>query len=387
MSPQAQKLTDVSQESIDSDVASDAHVARQHLVATELDTLAPTTVLQRSLTIGSIVATASSFAARSQSVKHLVDTQNYEDIGAGLQGIAYERLGSIYVTKKELPTNQGRRLTDEFAMHRKVSDAFTKYKEYSGDVLVPQPFDFVPKESLLPELLSRMPGNDRQPSDVATMEIILPLPKIVRKAMIQKFYPDKNSACDEHLVTQVLDERANKHCLARLYLGKRSVAMSKENFTLRNHPLTLNVMGDLALNVEQFAAMIGNAYAIMHWAANITGDDVEFVLGFSTSTENDFQHREVHMYLLDFGQCDTVDMNEDQDDIFQAFKGSLDLQHNQLYLPHPKRSAALYQAWKSAYLSAARKVIQHEGLPFDPEEFLEEYEEYLEDFDPQDSRE
>ncbi|KAI0451681.1 hypothetical protein F5B21DRAFT_507012 [Xylaria acuta] len=120
----------------------------------------------------------------------------------------------------------------------------------------------------------------------------------------------------------------------------------------------------------------------MHWAANVTGDEVEFVLGTSTSTNHDFQYREVHLYLLDFGQCDTIDMSEDQDYIFQALKGSMILQQNQLYLPHPKRSTALYQAWKSAHLSTAQKVIHHEGLTFDPEEFLDEYEEYLGDFSP-----
>lgn len=269
-------------------------------------------------------------------------------------------------------------------MHRKVSDAFKKYTEYSNDVRVPQPFDFISNESLSTELLSRMPGNDRQPSDIATMERILPLLKVVRKAMIQNFYLDETNAREEHLVTQILSERANKHCLARIYLGKKAIARSKESFSLRNFPLTLDIMGELALDMMRFASIIGSAYAIMHWAAGITGDDVEFVLGTSASGSayHCLQDRAVHMYLLDFGQCDTVDLSEDQDDIFQAFKGSMVLQQNQIYLPHPRRSAALYKSWKAAYISTAREVIRHERLPFDPVEFIKEYEEYLEDFDP-----
>jgi hypothetical protein len=129
------------------------------------------------------------------------------------------------------------------------------------------------------------------------------------------------------------------------------IAMSKENFSLRNFPLTLDAMGELGLDMKPFATAIGSAYAIMHWAANITGDNVKFVLGTSISkTENDIQHRAVHMYLLDFGQCDEVNMDEDQDDLFQALKGSMALEQNQLYLPHPKHSPALYEAWKTAYL-------------------------------------
>ncbi|KAI2626754.1 hypothetical protein GGR54DRAFT_484936 [Hypoxylon sp. NC1633] len=167
-------------------------------------------------------------------------------------------------------------------MYRRVSDAFTKYKEYSSGVRVPQPYGFIPKESLLLKLLSRMHGNELQPSDVATMERILPRPKVVRKAMIQSL---------------------------------------------------------------------------------------------TSSTEKSICIR------LDFGQGDTVDMNEDQDHIIQAFMGSMVPSQDQLYLPHPKRSPRIYQAWKSAYISTSRE-IQNEGLQFDPEEFLDEYEECLEDFDP-----
>lgn len=381
MNRRAKHQTDMPLESIESNVASDARVAYQYLAATELEALLPTTVLQQSLTVKSIISTSSSFVTQSQRMKHHVDTQSYHEIGAGLQGTIYERLGSTYVTKKELPTNNGRRLRDEFTIHKRVWDAFTKYEACSNDVRIPQPYDYIPKESLSPDLLSRMPENDRKSSDMVTMERILPLPKVVRRAMIQQFYPHESNTCDELLTKQILDTRANKHCLARIYLGKETVPMSEDSFTLRNYPLTLDCMSELALDTLQFAAMIGSAYAIMHWGANITGDDVEFVLGTSNTANTDFQRRAVHMYLLDFGQCDTIDMSEDQDDIFQAFKGSMVLQQNQIYLPHPKRSAELYEAWKLAYLGASWRIILNEGLPFDPEEFLREYEEYLEDLD------
>ncbi|KAI1108442.1 hypothetical protein F5Y14DRAFT_459534 [Nemania sp. NC0429] len=381
MNRRAQHSTDQSNDSVDSEVARDIQAAWQSLAATDLEQLVPSAVLQRSLTVRSVVSTTSSFATRSQRLKNAT-TQNYQEIGRGLQGIVYERIGSISVTKKELPTNPGRRLSIEFAMHRTVWDAFGKYAQQCNDVRVPKPHEFIPGDSLSLELLSRMPEGDRRPGNIVTMERILPLPKVVRKAMIQEFYPNKNTVSDERMVTRLLSEPANKYCLARVYLGKESMTMSEGRFTLQNFPLTLDLMDKLGLDMERFAKMIGSAYAIMHWAAHNTGDDVEFVLGTSTSADRDFQKREIHMYLLDFGQCDTVDMSEDQDDIFQAFKGAMVLQPNQLYLPHPRRSPSLYQAWKSAYRSTAREVIRCEGLPFNPEEFLEEYEEYLEDFYP-----
>ncbi|KAI3330417.1 hypothetical protein F4824DRAFT_515629 [Ustulina deusta] len=381
-SRQAQNTTDESQESLEPDVARDPDAAWQYLEATELESFGPMKVLQKALIIRSVVIMNSSFATRSRSATAGAGAPDYQNIGAGLQGIVYERMGCQFVCKKEQRRNPGRRLQDEFAMHRKVWDAFAKYNEFSGDLRVPKPYDFIPKDELSRGELPRMPADDRQPSDIATMERILPLPKVVRKAMIKSFYPATNYSCDEHVVTQILNETANKHCLARVYLGEKTVALSKESFTLRNFPLTRDIMEVLDLDMVYFATMIGSAYAIMHWAANITGDDVEFVLGTSASGPDDFQSRETHLYLLDFGQCEAVNMDEDQDDIFQALKGSMVLRQNQLYLPHPKRSARLYRAWKSAYLRTAHKIIRSECLPFDPKEFCQAYEEYLEDFDP-----
>ncbi|KAI1180332.1 hypothetical protein F4777DRAFT_598266 [Nemania sp. FL0916] len=371
-----------------SDLIPRPRTVRNHYTDKELEGMISSAVLRKSLSANSTIATESSFATRVRNdMVHPADTQNYQEIGAGLQGIIYEQQGTS-VVKKERLGNQGRPLVDEFAMHQTVASAFAKYKKYSGGVRVPEPYNFFPRKSLCPELLSRLPENDRTPSDIVTMERILPLPKVVRKAMIRQFYPDEIDGCDEHVIARVLNERANKHCLARVYLGTEKVTMTKENFTLRNFPLTLDIIRKLSSNslfhLRYFATLIGNAYAIMHWAAHITGDDVEFVLGTSTSTNpNDtVQERDVHMYLLDFGQCDTVDMNGDQDDIFQAFKGSMVLQQNQIYLPHPKKSTEIYRLWKSAYLSTAKKIVHEEGLPFDPEEFLSQYEDYLEDFDP-----
>ncbi|KAI1261840.1 hypothetical protein F5Y18DRAFT_419394 [Xylariaceae sp. FL1019] len=316
MARRKRNLTDESHTPINSSVAEDANVPAQYLAA-------------------SIVSTSSSFARRSRSVKHLVDTQNYEEIGAGLQGIIYERLGSTIVTKKERTTNRGRPLRDEFDMQQSVSDAFTRCRALGSDIRVPQPFDLIPKQSLSPETLSRMPEDDQQPIDIATMERILPRPKVVRKAIIRKFHPDRD----------VLNSRSNKHALARVYLREKKTppGVTRANFSLRNFHLTLDIMGELDLNVTHLATAIG-------WTSAL-------------QSNNDFRRRGIHLYLLDFGQCDTVDMAQDQGDIFQSFKVAM-------------------HAWKMPYLRAYREVIQMEGLLFDHEQFLDEYEEDLEEFDP-----
>ncbi|KAI1383540.1 uncharacterized protein F4822DRAFT_434652 [Hypoxylon trugodes] len=323
----------------------DSRVADQ-IASLGLESLPPDQMLRCCLKIKAIITTSSSYSARLRDTDHFTRIQNCQEIGAGLQGIVYEQLGTAYVTKKELPTNQGRHLRDEFAMHKRVSDAFERYEEHGGGRYRHDGKDYTAAKG----------GTEGLDSEV--------LPR-------EKRAPSRPNT-----------GREGKQALPSTYLPREGGGRGVKGEFLRNIPLALDAMDDLALDAVHFAAMIGNAYALMHWAANITGDDVEFVLGTSASGDYDSQHRKVHMYLLDFGQCDEADMNGEKEDIFQTFKGSMVLQQNQPYLSHPRRRAALYQAWRSAYLSIARYVIERERLLFDSEEFVNEYEEYLEDFDP-----
>lgn len=96
------------------------------------------------------------------------------------------------------------------------------------------------------------------------------------------------------------DNTKNKHCLARVYLGQTTGAIARDPISLRNFPLYLNSMNNFVMDVKTLAKEIGKAYAIMHWAACVNSDDVEFVLGTSAvqRQESDaeilnFQHREV----------------------------------------------------------------------------------------------
>jgi hypothetical protein len=125
----------------------------------------------------------------------------------------------------------------------------------------------------------------------------------------------------------------------------------------------------------------------MHWGAGVNGDDVEFVLGTSAVQGRgdeafDFQHRAVGFYLLDFGQCELIDLSEDPDVAYQAFKGAMVTGDNQLFIPHYQKSPELFAAFKKAYIEAGQAILVDKELEmkFNMEQFMKEYEEYAEDF-------
>ncbi|KAK4442730.1 hypothetical protein QBC34DRAFT_443925 [Podospora aff. communis PSN243] len=383
------KTTDETADSVGSETRQHADLARRYLQATDLASLPPTTVLKRSLAVRCIVSTPSSFAVRYQRAIGRPDLQEIIEIGKGLQGAVFEQPLAM---KKEhghnvnLPTN----LLHEASLHRSVYDAFAKYDVIGSEVKVPQLFrTILNTDTFWDENLSKFPAEYRQPGTMVQMERILPLPRIIRRSFIVQFYPNNGVPLDADSVDEILHETANKHCLARTYLGRKTGPISSSRgFSLRNIPLSLDTMLELELDVKGLANPIGQAFAIMHWGAGVNGDDVEFVLGTSALEDESqggalgLQHRAVGFYLLDFGQCDAVDLEDEKDDVYQAFKGAMVTGDNQLFIPHFQRSRDIFESFRGGYIAAAEVIMDEKGIKnkFDAVEFMREYEEYAEDF-------
>ncbi|KAK0612580.1 hypothetical protein B0T17DRAFT_511761 [Bombardia bombarda] len=322
------------------------------------------------------------------------DLQEIIEIGKGLQGAVFEQVGKSLAMKKEQSNNATLRtnLLHEASLHRSVYNAFAKYDVVIGsEVKVPQLFRIIlDTDTFWDENLSKFPTEYRQPGTMVQMERILPLPKIIRRSLIVQFYPNNGVPLDANSVDEILNETANKHCLARTYLGRKTGPISSSRgFSLRNIPLYLDAMLKLELDVKGLATAMGEAFAIMHWGAGVNGDDVEFVLGTSALKDEsqggalDFQHRAVGFYLLDFGQCDAVDLEEDEkDDVYQAFKGAMVTGDNQLFIPHFQRSRDVFESFRDGYIAAAEVIMDEKRInnKFDAVEFIREYEEYAEDF-------
>lgn len=359
------------------------------LLATNLGQMTDSAILQQSLSLKSVILTTSSFSRLFQTARTRPDLQQLNQIGAGLQGAVFEQVGKPLALKKEtsgnekLPSN----LYHEYTIHRDVSTAFEQYQSINGKVYVPKAFEFISRkgnDAFWDEILPKAPQAYRIRGDLVIMERILPLPKVVRKALISQF-----CALDKTEIEAILNHPQNKHCLARVYLGKSNGTIDNNiNNVLRNIPLYLEPMEKIGIETVSLANAMGKAYATLHWGAATNGDDVEFVLGTSATEAQgedyrpELQHRAVKLYLLDFGQCEAVDLTQDPDIVYQAFKGAMVTGDNQRFIPHYSRSPALFATFRQGYIEAGNIILSDKKLKdkFNIEDFMQEYEEYAEDF-------
>lgn len=376
-------------------IARDAEFARRFLDATELELMTDSAILQRSLSLKSIISTHSSFSRRFQSARFRPEQQEINQIGVGLQGAVFEMVGKPLVLKKESPGNETlfSNLRHEYTIHCDVSTAFEHYQRVTNNgVHVPKPFEFISRthnHAFWDDVLPKMPQAYRTRGDVITMERILPLPKVVRKALITRFC-GRERHLDTTSIENLLNDPSNKHCLARLYLGKTDGPINLDSLApLRNFPLYLRLMEEIGIDSLPLANEMGKAYATLHWGTAINGDDVEFVLGTSAvpvqragQESPDFQHRAVGLYLLDFGQCEAVDLTQDCDVVYQAFKGAMVTGDNQLFIPRHSTSPALFAVFRKGYIDAGNAILLNKQLndKFSIQDFMQEYEEYAEDF-------
>ncbi|KAK5998472.1 hypothetical protein PT974_00851 [Cladobotryum mycophilum] len=302
------------------------------LESTALEKLPSNIILQQSLDIGSVISTSSSFAVCAQLASSNPELQTaIIQIGKGLQGAIFEQVGRLMAMKKENPGNEAlsTNLQREYLMHHRAMSTFDTFEPLiKSNVHVPRLASILSShDSFLEENLGKFPDGYRDFGTLVMMERILPLPKVVRSALVTQFYPSQGDVpLDPATIKNILDDTPNKHCLVRTYLGKRNGAYRREAFSLRNFPLYLGSMEQLGLNTTSLAASMGKAYVVMHWGACINGDDVEFVLGTSAAsgesanTSPGPQHRIVKLWLLDFGQCEPVDLSQDTEVVYQAFK-------------------------------------------------------------------
>ncbi|EAU39332.1 predicted protein [Aspergillus terreus NIH2624] len=364
------------------------------LDAAELEQQRDSTILQRSLSLNSTISTTSSFSRLFENARSRPDLQEINEIGSGLQGAVFEVVGQLAVIKKERPGNETRHsnLRREYRSHCAVSAAFERYQSATHNLVhVPKPHKFIStadNDDFWDEVFPKIPQAYRTRGNVITMDRILPLPKVVRKALLTYFCRREWDLEMDDIET-LLNNPSNKHCLARVYLGKTNGSINRDNpAPLRNFSLHLGFMKELGIESLMLATEMGKAYATMHWGAAINGDDVEFVLGTSTSEvpralvePPDLQHRAVGLYLLDFGQCEFVDLSQDCDIVYQAFKGAMVTGDNQSFIPHSSTSPELFAAFKKGYIEAGTVILRDKRLSdkFSMEDFMQEYEEYAED--------
>lgn len=185
------------------------------------------------------------------------------------------------------------------------------------------------------------------------------------------------------------------YCIARLCLGAHSSIQSRPKrllaFSLRNIPIRLEQAEELNLPVFDYASIMADALAIMHWQAEIDAADVEFVLGSSRKTPrqvicpliaiaqlryntctrwhdraiNDYEpettEAQQELWLPDFDCCSRIEMNDKSvEQAAVAFWG------NDPYYPRPcavdSADFPLWEAFESRYLSTSEAILRRRGL-------------------------
>ncbi|KAF0324304.1 hypothetical protein GQ607_008478 [Colletotrichum asianum] len=239
-----------------------------------------------------------------------------------------------------------------------------------------------------------------EPNDVLCAERIPPLPRIIRRSLVEVFCPKEQTA-------EVLENKENDACLARLYLGRRrrSTLHAQGKFSLRNFELTLDKMELLGLDAMQFVAPIAEALAVVHWKAGSDGRDIEFVLGgpserrisaegFRVLDGNvhtqrvttwrkagtvdgiaGLEQRSVCVWLLDFNQCSRI--KADAQGVQMAADAYWD---NDPYYPRPTKhgdndstEGKIWRAqFKRVYLAKGGEILG-EGVT-QPEDFIKSLE-------------
>lgn len=231
----------------------------------------PATTLERILSPNSSMSSNSLHNQQTPTV-------GYRVIGFGQCGLVFERPGTGYVVKIAKPAYEPS-LWADFRAHFCVHQAFERQKE-DMECCIPRVLTYVPNTNhqwwnengpLFPETIH---GAFSLPAMALITERILPLPRTARQALIGMY-------CPPSLWSTVSTNPTNRDCLARIYLGRRRCPNTPlpPNFSLRNYNLCLDQMLELNIPVMSYAAAMGEALAVIHWAANVDAYDIEFVLG------------------------------------------------------------------------------------------------------------
>ena len=358
-----------------------------------LDDSSPESILKRSLSSKTVISTTSSWALRFQDAAENDAAQEFMEIGRGGCGVVFEQVGVGHVAKRAIEDNPNSLWTD-YLTHRHLCTTFSNLTPYMNiKIKIPRCIGWrgpAPTEWWDSNAF-RFPADFQSPGHLLFSERILPLPKIIRHALIDLY-------CDPTLRDGAKMSPGNKHCLVRPYLGqRRRTSNHLRFFSLKNFKIHIDQMEQLNLDFEDFAIQMADALAVVHWKAKLDAYDVEFVLGsapnVSINTDApslealrkmppgtttipsgngfDFEHRIIHLWMIDFNQCN--DMPPSEHGVRMAVKAFIE---NAPYFPRPgspnHTDQWLWETFKKRYLQRSHEVADNDVKASElPESFID----------------
>ncbi|KAL8778518.1 MAG: hypothetical protein Q9213_007376 [Squamulea squamosa] len=295
---------------------------------------------------------------------------HYRRIGAGNCGSVWAApLGSedTCAIKRE-DGSRYRSLYNDYVMHREVFH--TLLANYSR-VSVPRCHLYVSSDDKAwwKDRIRRFPDGHKHCNALIT-DRIPPFREAVRNILISKYCPDG-------LKPAIISSEANQDCLIRLYLGRiRRLERGSRfhGFSLRNYPLHLDQIEELALDFNLYARILAETLAHLYWIAHVDARDVEFVLappwkGDIVQYEGVCANPAVidsiflgdHVvWILDFDCCGDIAM--EKAGVEQAVRA---FYLNDPYFPRPGRKTLMEQMlwteFKTHFLEVSEAILGRES--------------------------
>ncbi|RVX72675.1 hypothetical protein B0A52_04073 [Exophiala mesophila] len=336
-------------------------------------------ILKRTLSVATVKSTTSSAVDRMKAARDKPSHQHkLRDIGRGSCGSVFEIPGTPYAIKKGASTAA---MWNDFTLGSRAynSHLFSHglfERTFGGRrvprVPMPQSFNGPAADEFWTANIELFPDGDQTRAAAFSLDRILPVPQLTRRALVRQFFED-----DERTQHDVLNNPDNKDCLVRVYLGKNrpNARPYDSTDTLRNFPLHLDEAKMLELDVDAFAEEIAMGLATLHWKAGIDAQDTEFVIGTSKtrifapeypdsvpppdSTGDDLTRREVQLWMLDFDKCSMFDLESKSLSSDMVEKYLVAVTGNDPYFPHPCLDVDLWQRFRETYLKASDVLIRH----------------------------
>lgn len=353
-------------------------------------------VLNRTLSHGTVHSNQSALVERTTNARFETPTSEFRDIGRGSCGSIFEMHGTAHAIKKGSNVDS---IWNDFNLTNRAYNscvASTNLLKYAFSGLriphVPsaEMFNSPESEEWWNINLLRFPPDDRTRAAVFYLDRIFPVTEVSRFALVNKFFHrDAQHA--------VLGNMENEDCLIRLYFGQTNPGdLYSSDTTLRNFPLYLDQAREINLDISKYSQEMALGLAILHWEAQIDGQDTEFVIGTSTnkvfaheysnhrtmpppmSTMENFPGRETQLWMLDYDKC--AEISFDTPDLVSDVVGKylVAVTGNDPYFPHPCLDIDLWQSFRQVYLKASWIIIKNRNLQQEirnlPEVLIQEWE-------------
>ncbi|EXJ90097.1 hypothetical protein A1O3_03166 [Capronia epimyces CBS 606.96] len=348
----------------------------------------PEQVLHHMLSTKSYILTTSTLVEKNQDAYNHPEMKSFVKVGQGQCGTVWALTGTTMVLK--VP-NDGKKdqLYNDYCQHAAVEEAFrSTFSVFRRHINLPSCQTWLgPHNELFWKDHAKFLPKGFQSTYGIVSTRIFPVPLPVCSAIVDACAPRSVKNNKESFLAQP----ENKDCLIRIYLGRRQERSSMNAFRLRNFDMTVNEMEYSRLDTHLYAESMGHALAIMHWKAGVDGNDVEFVFGSSPeirlrptaaelacltadqaerlSSELDFKHRSLGIWLLDFDQCQRFE--EGPQGVKQLERA---FYFNDPYYPRPAskdpKDRVLWTTFKDSYLEASAEFTDSKM----PQQFIDAVE-------------